>query len=232
MSTAWAQSSTNCWRPGPPFRGKTNLETLRQVVADEPVAPRRLRPGIPRDLEVICLACLAKRPERRYPSARALADDLERFLMGRPILARPVSSWERAWKWSRCRPALTSLLVVSIVAAVAGSLGLLTLSRINARRSIAEDHASRLLATRQVHQAQQAVSIGNLDLARSLLNLAGPDLGSAGGRGFAWEYVHHEVNDRLLVLEGHEALRGPWKGLPTASPWHPATMPGRFASGI
>ena len=83
----------------PPFGGKSNLETLRRVVADDPVPPRRRRPGIPRDLETICLKCLAKRPERRYAGAADLAEDLERFLDGKAIAARPTPAWERAGRW-------------------------------------------------------------------------------------------------------------------------------------
>ena len=124
----------------PPFRGKTNLETLKQVAAEEPVPPRQVRPGVPRDLETICLKCLAKKPGRRYATAAALADDLERFLDGRPILARPVSSLERAWKWGRRHPALASLLVFMLLAGAASMVGVVVLQRSNARlaRALAE----------------------------------------------------------------------------------------------
>jgi serine/threonine protein kinase/tetratricopeptide (TPR) repeat protein len=97
----------------PPFRAPSVLQTLEQVRSQEPVAPRRLQPRLSRDLETVCLKCLEKDPARRYPSARALADDLARFLRGEPIHARPASPWERARKWARRKPALAVLLAVS-----------------------------------------------------------------------------------------------------------------------
>lgn len=198
----------------PPFRGKTSLETLRQVATEEPIPPRQLRSGVARDVETICLKCLAKKPVRRYSTAAALADDLERFLEGRPIQARPAPAWERAWKWGRRRPTLASLAVLSILTVFAGLLGLLVLARMNEQLGEALLQARRLVATYRVRQAQQAVSASNLEVAQDLLGLAGPDLGSAGARGFAWNYLHRQLKDRLEVLEGHEATVGIVEGSP------------------
>src|SRR5262249_3052849 len=86
-----------------PFRG-SEMMLLLQVVYEEPRPPRRLNEKIPRDLETICLKCLAKEPARRYLSARALADDLRRFLAGEAIVARPVGAVERVVKWAKRRP--------------------------------------------------------------------------------------------------------------------------------
>jgi tetratricopeptide (TPR) repeat protein len=99
-----------------PFKAPTPFETLAQVVADEPVPPRRLVRGTPRDLETICLKCLHKAPARRYASAGELADDLGRYLDGQPVLARPVSRLERGVKWVARRPAAAGLIGVSIAA--------------------------------------------------------------------------------------------------------------------
>src|SRR5262249_33139831 len=97
----------------PPFRAATVLETLEQVRSQEPVPPARLQPVVPRDLRTICFKCLQKQPGRRYATAQALAEDLDRFLRGEPIRARPVSRTERQRKWVRRKPALAGLLAVS-----------------------------------------------------------------------------------------------------------------------
>jgi serine/threonine protein kinase len=93
----------------PPFRAATAVETMAQVAAQEPVAPGRLQPRLPRDLETICLKCLEKDPQKRYASAKSLAADLERFREGKPIMARPVSVFERSWRWCRRNPAVAAL---------------------------------------------------------------------------------------------------------------------------
>ena len=95
-----------------PFVADTPVETLMQVVQNDPVSPRTLNPKIPRELETICLKCLAESPRSRYATARELAEDLNRWLTGRPILARPVGPIKRAWKWSRRNPAWTALMLV------------------------------------------------------------------------------------------------------------------------
>jgi WD40 repeat protein len=108
-----------CLTGSPPFRGATQLEILEKVRNQEPVPPGALQPGVPRDLETICLKCMRKEPEKRYASAQELADDLRRFLCGEPVEARPVGASERLAKWVRRRPALAGLLAASGVAALA-----------------------------------------------------------------------------------------------------------------
>jgi WD40 repeat protein/tRNA A-37 threonylcarbamoyl transferase component Bud32 len=101
-----------------PFRG-TQRMLLHQVLHDEPRPPRSLNDRLPRDLETICLKAMAKEPGRRYATSRAMADDLQRFLHGEPIQARPVGVWERGWNWAKRRPAVAALLGVSSMAALA-----------------------------------------------------------------------------------------------------------------
>ncbi|MBI3865769.1 MAG: protein kinase [Planctomycetia bacterium] len=93
----------------PPFQAATAVETLLQVQKEEPVPPRQLNRAVPLDLDTIVLKCLEKSPSRRYRSARELSDELQRYLDGRPILARPVGSIERTWRWCRRNPVLTGL---------------------------------------------------------------------------------------------------------------------------
>ena len=98
------------------------METAWLVLHEEPVPPSRLLSRVPRDLETICLKCLAKEPPKRYASAEALADDLRRYLAGQTILARRTPVWERGLKWARRRPTTATLLVLGL-AAVLGFVG-------------------------------------------------------------------------------------------------------------
>jgi len=112
----------------PPFDGETPFETIRRVLEAGPVPPRSRNPGIHRDLDIICRKCLQKEPEKRYASAAELADDLERWLGGLPILARPVSGLARLLSWARRRRELAaalSALVVLIPVAFSVTLWLL-----------------------------------------------------------------------------------------------------------
>ena len=88
-----------------PFRGEGQLDILRQVIADAPIPLRRIRKDTPVELEAIVLKCLEKDPARCFPSARELADDLDRFLAGEPTRARPRGRWEQLAQRTRRHPA-------------------------------------------------------------------------------------------------------------------------------
>ena len=103
----------------PPFRGVTALATLHEVMEAEPAAPRRLKADIPPDLETICLKCLEKSPSARYPTARALAEELGRFLKGEPIQARPASAVRKAVSWARRHPGALAVLAAFVIITLA-----------------------------------------------------------------------------------------------------------------
>ncbi len=105
-----------------PFAGDSVPEVLQAVCEQAPEPPSRHNPKLPRDLEVICLKCLEKSPQHRYPSAAALAEDLERFLKGEPIIGRPVGSATRFWMWCRRNPWLAGAVGSTAAALVAVAL--------------------------------------------------------------------------------------------------------------
>ncbi len=111
-----------------PFMAPSVLETLEQVRTREPVAPVELQPGVPRDLETICLKCLQKDPQRRYDGAGLLAEDLRRFLGQEPILARRVGRLERAWRWCRRNPRLAVLGAATAAIVVAWAVSMSALA--------------------------------------------------------------------------------------------------------
>jgi eukaryotic-like serine/threonine-protein kinase len=140
-----------CLTGRPPFKAQTPLDTVLQVLADEPVPPARLQPKVPRDLETICLKCLEKQPHKRYDSARDLAEDLRRFQAGEPIRARPAGTLEQLVKWVKRRPLAATLWAVSLAVVLAGAGGWLWL---------AQDRAHRRAATTQaVEQALQEATL-------------------------------------------------------------------------
>ena len=102
----------------PPFQGKSVFAVLDQVRTHEVVPPGRVAMNVPRDLETICLKCLRKDPAERYANALDLAEDLRRWQANEPILARVARPWERAWKWTRRRPAVAGLVAVAVAATI------------------------------------------------------------------------------------------------------------------
>ncbi|MEO6809694.1 MAG: serine/threonine-protein kinase, partial [Isosphaeraceae bacterium] len=142
----------------PPFQAPTVLQVLEQVKTTEPVPPSRLVPGVPRDMETIALKCLEKVASRRYGSAEALAEDLGRFLAGRPIQARRVSPFERSWRWYRRNP-----LVASLAAAV---LVLLLAVAVVALNAANRERQARIKEQRTANRERQARIASEADRAR------------------------------------------------------------------
>ncbi|MCI0534842.1 MAG: serine/threonine-protein kinase [Verrucomicrobiales bacterium] len=136
-----------CLTGVPPFAGASRVQTIRLVVESEPRAPSRLNSAVSRDIETICLKCLAKEPFRRYASALAVAEDLERYLGNRPIKARPVGTAERLRKWVQRRPAQAALFITGglVIVTAAAAVFWLRTARIKERENRA--HMSLGLAS-------------------------------------------------------------------------------------
>ncbi len=200
----------------PPFQGETLQDILLQVQHVDPVAPRRLNPSVPVDLQTICLKCLQKEPGRRYRSAQELADDLGRFLKHEPIHARAVSAGEKVWLWGKRRPVLAALTVALHLVVILGIAGILWQWRRaedNARgeheqRRAAEDYAARVrlnLYAGDVSFASRALQRGDLGLARRTLMAWRPRPGETDLRGFEWHCLWRQcLGDQLAELGVHD----------------------------
>jgi WD40 repeat protein len=194
-----------CLTGRPPFLAATVAEALRLVTESEPVPPSRLQPGLPRDLQIICLKCLEKAPRRRYASAGELADDLGRFLAGRPIQARATGPLERAAKWARRRPAAALLILVSALA-LAALAGLGLAHNVRLGRALDEVARERDEARRQRDEARRNLYLSCLPLAQRawdenrgphalrLLEQLVPRPGERDLRDFEWHYLWRQAH--------------------------------------
>ena len=132
----------------PPFRAASMFETLREVLHEEPVSPRAITPGVDRDLETICLVCLAKEVDGRYPTAARLRDDLRRYLEGHSIVARPVGPLVRGLRWCRRNPVRTVLLTAATVLLIAGFV-------VARYRRDSQQAAARLVSANELADSRQ-----------------------------------------------------------------------------
>ncbi len=139
----------------PPFLGESALETIRMATSTEAVPPRRLRPDVPRDLETICLKCLAREASKRYGTALALADDLQRYLDGRPIAARPVGPIGRVARWRRRNPWVAGLSAAVLLSMVLGTVA----NWVQAIRATRAEHETRKQRDRAETEAKIARAV-------------------------------------------------------------------------
>jgi WD40 repeat protein len=208
----------------PPFKGASPMDTVLQVIHDDPVPPSRLQRRIPADLETICLKCLAREPGGRYPSAAALADDLRLFLDGTPIRARPAGLLKTAWKWARRRPGVAALVAAVVLVGGLGFAGTLGQWYEAARaRDVAVEErrqkdeqwraaeAARAAAENTLYYSRIAHSellwrAGDWTGAEQALALSVPLEGGRDWRGWEWHYLQGLYHRELFAL--HSASRG------------------------
>jgi WD40 repeat protein len=204
----------------PPFQAETPLDTILQVLEQEPPRPRVLKPRMDRDLETICLKCLRKDPARRYSSAEALAQDLEHWLAGEPIQARRPGAGERFIKWAKRRPAAAA---VAAGGGVAGAAFLIVVLSYNAwleqtndqlRIALGDAEKERTLAAEResavrghlyaahMKAAYEAWQRGELPRVRELLRGQQPQPGQADLRGFEWYYLWRHCHSERHTLQG------------------------------
>jgi WD40 repeat protein/serine/threonine protein kinase len=197
----------------PPFRAASPLDTLLQVISDDPMPPIRLQPGIPRDLNTICLKCLAKEPRQRYTTAQQLADELHRFLSGRPILARPIPFWVRGMKWARRRPATAILVAILALASVLGVVSAPFLYLYLQRRHDSELADERYLSARNRYfdQIGAADSADSADKAVEALDGCGLAVNGQALRGWEWNYLRGRANGALSWLPEAKGLYCAWR---------------------
>lgn len=187
-----------------PFRGSVRM-LLHQVIHEAPVRPRRLNSHIPTDLETICLKCLEKNPGKRYQSAAELATDLRRFASGRPILSRPVSRAELAWRWCR-RNAAVTLLAAVLLACL--SAGLVIVSWQRHIVQLAAEEMRQQMYVSDLNLAQQTWNNGNAPAAVSLLRRQIPAHGQVDLRGFDWRHLWARYHRAVRTIDLKQPLLG------------------------
>ena len=190
----------------PPLFAESDFETLERVRREAPVPLCRLRPSLPRDLETICLVCLEKDPQQRYATAEALHEDLQRFLRGEPIHARPIPAPLRAWRWCKRHPLAATLMSLLTLLAIAGPLVATNQAwlyheqaRLYGEAESARKEARRMLYISDMNLALQAWEDGNVGRVQGLLDRHRTVAGQHDNRGFEWYYLWRQYQRSLTT---------------------------------
>ena len=176
----------------PPFHGPTALDTMQLVRQEEAVFPKSLRQKVSSDLLLICQTCLRKEPHHRYASASDLADDLHRYLQGKPILARKATLFQRATKWARRHPSVTALLMLTTLFGI-GLAGLWW--RAEAKGTMERQQRVRgehLIYARNIALAEFEFKANKLENCQKLLDDCQPSL-----RSWEWHYLSKQCEDAV-----------------------------------
>jgi serine/threonine protein kinase len=231
----------------PPFRAATAFETLAQVKGADPVPPSRIQPGLPGEIETICLKCLEKQPARRYATALDLAEDLRRFLDGEPIRAQDPPMWLHLWKRARRRPALAVALLVTAAAGlvlIGGSLYYnaqlrnsvrkaqsaeqaaltqrnLTMNALNELVFGVQDRLGKTGATRAVRKGLLDTALDGLEQVARNAEAAAPDLGRAVAHQKLGD-IFHQIGRNDEAQRQYEFSRELAGRLASGSPGDPA----------
>jgi WD40 repeat protein/predicted Ser/Thr protein kinase len=191
----------------PPFQAESLAQTLDLVRHAEPLAPRLLNPGVPRDLETVCLKCLEKEPAKRYATAQLFAEELGRFLEGKPVVARPVGRVAKGWRWCRRKPVVAGMGAGLLAALVLGLVGVTW----QWRRAEGEHQLQRRIAyAASIRAAQSALAQHDRGSAVSILDGQRPRPGEKGDlRGIEWRYLWQKMrSDEARSFKHPRGVKG------------------------
>jgi WD40 repeat protein/serine/threonine protein kinase len=189
----------------PPFEGSTLPEIIHKVKYRDPAPPRRVNRDVDLDLNVITLKCLEKEPRRRFGSAKEVANELKRYLDGRPIKTRPIGPVGRTWRWSRRNPVVAALSAAAmLLIAVAGALywaNLLTRGKLDA----GAEEARRFEYLKDMPKVQQHFDAGELTEALALLDKWRPGEGKPDLRAWEWFFQDAQCRQAGFSTRGHNS---------------------------
>lgn len=185
-----------------PFRGSAR-GILHQKLNEDPPSPRKLVPLIPRDLETICLKCLEREPGKRYQSATAIADELQRYQQGMPIQARPVSRLEKTIRWCKRNQTVCLLLAVVFCSLLTG---LVSTSYFWLRSERNFRQRQQTLYRTHMMLASNLWSRGDINGLRSTLGNYASGAADSGQRGFEWYYFDKSLAPFLQIVDHGEAV--------------------------